>query len=81
MIVEWKKPETEKPPRGEPLIVTVKCAWKAFQETIGPVYLLRDPATWRWVYWDGDRNSLIGPDDVKIIAWDYWPAPVEETDA
>ena len=82
MIANWKDPEKTKPPKGVPLIVTIKRNWQHWTETLGPVYYMQSP-------WDGDVqfrthgdwNGVIGPDDIKVIAWDFWPDAYQEGDA
>ena len=67
MIANWKDPEKTKPPKGVPLIVTIKRNWQHWTETLGPVYFMQSP-------WDGktefrthgDWDGVIGPDSIKV---------------
>ena len=81
MNVEWKKPEAVNPPIGVPLIVTIKAKWKEFTEVLGPVYRLRNAVNGGLEYVNFGTgaelgaigNSVIGPNEVRVVAWDYWP--------
>lgn len=72
---DWKLTAEQTPPRGEPLIVTIQCRWKQWREVIAPVYYMYDTHLAAWVYYDGTDNSIIGPNDVKVVAWMPWPEP------
>lgn len=82
MIANWKDPEKTKPPMGVPLIVTIQRDWQKHTETLGPVYYMKSP-------WDGkvqfrtsdNWDGVIGPDSIKVIAWDFWPDAYQKGDA
>ena len=74
---DWTLMSDHKPPKGEPLIVTIQCRWKNWREVVAPVYYLYDMRLSAWVFYDGIGNNIIGPDDVKIVAWMPWPKPCE----
>ena len=78
MITEWKDPNKDKPPIGRPIMVTIKRDWQSHTELLACVaYYLVDPRNGqRHFYEAGDlQNGLIGPEQVKVVAWDYWPDP------
>lgn len=83
--MEWKDTELQQPPAGVPLIVTVRANWKAFPEVLGPVYRLQNAVNGGTEYFNfgtgselgSITNSVIGPNGVRIVAWDFWPKPYE----
>lgn len=81
MIENWKSIETIKPLKGVPLMATIQRNWQKKRSCIGPVYYMQDPETkeWNFYYIHGDLNNfIIGPDSVKVIAWDLWPDSYSE---
>ena len=76
-IVEncWRVTADQTPPKGEPLIVTIQCKWKKYREVLAPVYYLYDKNYAEWIFWDESSNSVIGPGEVKVVAWMPWPDP------
>lgn len=73
----WKDVSTNPPPAGEPLIMKIHCDWKDFDETIGPVYYMKDSRTGKFMFYDVSTMfgtiKIIGPDQVKFLYWDFWP--------
>lgn len=72
---DWKLTAEQTPPKGEPLIVTIQCKWKNYREVLAPVYYLYDKNFAQWIFWDESSNSVIGPGEVKVVAWMPWPEP------
>lgn len=74
---DWKDVSANPPPAGVPLIMKIHCGWKDFEETIGPVYYMKDSNTGKFMYYNVSTTletiKLIGPDQVKFIYWDFWP--------
>ena len=86
MKTEWEKPDANNPPLGVPLIVTIRCGWKNFSEVLGPVYRLKNGVNGGIEYVNfgttaelgSIENSVIGPNNVEVLAWDFWPSPYTE---
>ena len=74
---DWKLTAEHEPPKGEPLIVTIQCRWKDWPEVITPVYYIYDMYLSKWVFYNGVDNSIIGPNDVKVVAWMRLPFPCD----
>lgn len=72
---DWKLTTEQTPPRGEPLIVTIQCKWKSYREVLAPVYYCYDKNFADWIFYDESSNSIIGPTEVKVVAWMPWPEP------
>lgn len=79
-MMNWNLAESEKPPLGVPLIVTVWCKWKTFPEVLGPVYRLKNAANGSIEYVNfgpngelGTIGGVIGPSNVTIKKWAFWP--------
>ena len=84
MFTEWKDVASIEPPLGKPLIVTIKREWQNTTETLGCCcYYLVSPQTGKRQFYEAAdlNNGLIGPESVKVIAWDYWPDPYITGDA
>ena len=76
MFADWKDPAKIEPPLGKPLMLTIKRDWQKRTETIACAsYYLVDPRDGQKHFYEaGDlQNGLIGPEQIKVIAWDYWP--------
>ena len=76
MFVEWKDPAVSQPPLGKPLIVTIRREWQKPTETLAcACYYMVDPRDGKRYFFEaGDiQNGMIGPESVKVYAWDYWP--------
>ena len=79
MIESWKPIGSTNPLKGVPLMVTIQQDWQKKRRCIGPVYYMQDPETKEWnFYINGDLNNIIGPECVKVIAWDLWPDAYSE---
>ncbi len=84
--MEWKNPKREAPPIGVPLIVTIKAKWKDFPEVLGPVYRLQNAVNGgvEFVNFGAGaeigsiENSVIGPNNVEVLVWDFWPTAYQE---
>lgn len=74
----WRLTETDEPPRGEPLLVTVQAKWKEWREVLAPVYYVYDMSLSKFVFFNAMENGVIGPDTVKVVAWKRMPKPCEE---
>ena len=78
---DWKDPETEDAPLGVPLMVKLKAAWRDKSEILGPVYRMKNSANGEAEFVNFGAGaeigtieiSSIGPTNVKVTAWDYWP--------
>lgn len=83
--IEWKDPVVRLPPLGVPLIVTIEANWKHWREVLGPVYRLQNAVNGGSEYFNfgtgaelgSITNSVIGPNEVKVVAWDFWPTAYE----
>ena len=68
-----------------PFICAVtKGEWQNTTETLGCCcYYLVSPQTGKRQFYEAAdlNNGLIGPESVKVIAWDYWPDPYITGDA
>lgn len=84
--MEWKDPARESVPLGVPLIVSIRASWKNWPEVLGPVYRLKNAVNGGVEYVNfgagaelgSIENSVIGPEGVEIIAWDFWPVAYRE---
>lgn len=82
MIAEWRDPTKDTPPMGIPLIVTIHRDWQNWTETLGPVYYMKSPADGKVQFRTSDNwDGAIGPDHIRVIAWDYWPDAFQSGDA
>ena len=82
MFVDWHNAALHRPALGVPLIVTIKREWQKHTETLAPVWLMKNPNNGRMEYRTGPGwDECIGPDSVKVLAWDYWPDAYKEGDA
>lgn len=76
MFAEWKSPVIDEPPVGKPLIVTIHRDWQEHNEVLCcAAYYLKDARDGQKHFFELGNlvDGLIGPESVKVVAWDEWP--------